>query len=356
MDTGRLLKIAIEHGASDLHLTVGLAPMLRIDGQLLPVGRAPLQAQEIFDLAREVLGPDKLARIEQGGEIDYSYDLPGLGCFRVNIYRQRGSIGAAFRVINRKIATIAELGLPESVTALARRTRGLILLTGPTGSGKSTTMAAMADLINSERSFHIISLEDPIEYLHQHKRSIFTQREIGRDSTSFPAALRAALRQDPDVILVGEMRDLETISIAVTAAETGHLVLATLHTGSAALSVERIIDVFPYHQHEQIKVQLANCLSGVISQRLLRRKDGPGRIPVVEVLICTDAVRNLIRAGKVHQIQSYLQTGAKHGMQTMDQHLKILAEKGLITADEALEYCLDPDIMKNYLKSVGALV
>ncbi|MEW5785529.1 MAG: type IV pilus twitching motility protein PilT [Bacillota bacterium] len=351
MEINQLLKAAVEQGASDLHLTVNLAPVLRIDGRLLPLQMPPLQEDDVVRLVNAVLSRDKLNIFEERGEVDLSYELPESGYFRINVYRQRGSIGAAFRVIRTSVATLADLGLPDSVAALARRQRGLILVTGPAGSGKSATLAAMTDLINREREYHVITLEDPIEYLHRHNRSMITQREIGRDSKSFPAALRAALRQDPDVIMVGEMRDLETISIAVTAAETGHLVMATLHTSSAAQTVERIIDIFPHNRQDQIRVQLASSLAGVISQRLLQRKEGPGRVPAVEVLTCTPAVRNLIRDGKIHQINSYMQTGARHGMQTMDKHLQILVDQGIISSEEALEHCLDKDNMLAYLKN-----
>ena len=253
-------------------------------------------------------------------------------------------------MISTTIPTIDSLGLPETVKTLTRRSRGLIIVTGPTGSGKSTTLAAMIDLINEEKFCHVLTLEDPIEYLHSNKKSIINQREIGRDSKTFPNALRAALRQDPDVILVGEMRDLETISIAITAAETGHLVMATLHTMDAPQTVERIIDVFPSNQQDQIRVQLANTLAGVISQRLLRRQDGTGRIAAVEILVSNPAVRNLIREKKVHQVYSFIQTGAKYGMQTMDNHLQELIEKGLIYAEEAMEHAVDTESMARFLQ------
>lgn len=349
-----ILTEAHKNNASDIHFTIGLAPVMRIDGGLLPVKMPVLNKQHLMQMVQEILGKDKLDRLYGNGEIDVSYDYPPLGSFRVNIYHQRGMIAIAIRIIKTEIPTLAELGIPEVVASLTRRKSGLILMTGPAGTGKSTTLAAMTDLINSEKKYHIITLEDPIEYLHQHKKSIITQREIGRDSKSFPVALRAALRQDPDVILVGEMRDLETISIAVTAAETGHLVLATLHTNNTAQSVERIINGFPTGQQGQIRIQLANTLTGVISQRLIRRKNSTGRIPAVEIMICTPAIRSLIREGKVHQINSFIQSGTKYGMQTMDRHLQLLFEQGYIKSEDALDYATDREAMLELVKPLVA--
>ena len=344
------LKQAVEQGASDLHISAGAAPALRLDGQLKSPGAPPLRPDQTLALAKQILNEEQYEALVRLGEADLSYTAPDLGCFRINVYYQRGAVSIACRVIKPEMPTIDSLGLPEAVKTLARRTRGLIIVTGPTGSGKSTTMAAMINLINEEKFCHILTLEDPIEYLHSNKKSIINQREMGRDTKTFPKALRAALRQDPDVILVGEMRDLETIAIALTAAETGHLVLATLHTMDAPQAVERIIDVFPPNQQEQIRVQLASTLSGVISQRLLRRKDGNGRIAAAEILVSTPAVRNLIREKKVHQIYSFMQTGAKFGMQTMDNHLQFLVEKELVDAGEAMEHAVDAEALDRFLR------
>ncbi|WP_449240721.1 type IV pilus twitching motility protein PilT [Desulfoscipio gibsoniae] len=345
MHINNLLKQALDRGASDLHIIVGVAPLLRINGELTSLKFPPLTADNTRELARQILNKEKLNVLEQLGEVDLSAEYQGLGYFRVNVYYQRGTVGIACRVLSNRIPTIEELKLPDSIKALARYTRGLVIITGPTGSGKSTTLAAMINLINEETLCHVITLEDPIEYRHDNKKSIINQREIGRDSKSFPGALRAALRQDPDVILVGEMRDLETISIAITAAETGHLVLTTLHTMDAPQTVERIIDVFPPNQQQQIRVQLANTLVGVVSQRLLRNSNGQGRIPAVEVLVCTPAVRNLIREKKIHQIYSYMQTGGKFGMQTMDSHLLELHGGGLVNTKDVIEHAVDLEAM-----------
>jgi len=277
---------------------------------------------------------EKWELLRERGEIDLAYSLPGVSRFRVNVFHQRGSVGAAIRLIPRNIPDLERLGLPPVVAELAERQHGLVLVTGPTGSGKSTTLAAMVDRINRERSCHIITLEDPIEYLHQHRRSIVNQREVGADTRSFASALRAALRQDPDVILVGEMRDLETIATAITAAETGHLVLATLHTSSAVQSIDRIIDVFPSHQQGQVRIQLADTLEGVITQQLWLRADRTGRVAAVEVLAATPAVKNLIREGKTHQIISSIQTGGRYGMQTMEMALRQLVARGIIADSE----------------------
>lgn len=350
MFINELLKQAVQQGASDLHISAGAAPALRLNGQLESLDGHPLQPDETLALAKQVLNKEKYETLIQIGEVDLSYTSPGLGCFRVNVFFQQGAVSIACRVISTEIPTIDSLGLPEAVKMLARRSRGLIIVTGPTGSGKSTTLAAMINLINEEKFCHILTLEDPIEYLHMKKKSIINQREIGRDSKTFPNALRAGLRQNPDVILVGEMRDLETISIAITAAETGHLVLATLHTMDAPQAVERIIDVFPPNQQDQIRAQLANTLAGVISQRLLRRQDGTGRIAATEILVSTPAVRNLIRDKKVHQIYSFMQTGAKFGMQTMDNHLQTLIEKGHVNAEEAMEHAIDVEAIARFLQ------
>lgn len=349
-----LLREAVERGASDLHLTVGLPPVLRLHGDLAPLDLPLLLPTDCAAIASQVLNEPQKQTFEAKGEIDLAYSLPGVGRFRVNVYRQRSSTAIALRVLNENIPTLDTLGLPAVVGQIARQHKGLILVTGPTGSGKSTTLAAMVGQINRERSCHILTLEDPIEYLHCHERGMINQREIGQDSTNFASALRAALREDPDVILVGEMRDLETISIAITAAETGHLVLATLHTMDAPQTIDRVIDVFPPHQQQQIRVQLANTLVGVISQRLLRRQDDTGRAVAVETLITTPAVRNLIREGKIHQIYSVIQTGARFGMQLMDTHLKTLYEKGIINHDTAIDHAVDPETLaKSISQSPG---
>jgi len=342
MDITDLLILAKEKDASDLHLTVGTPPMLRLRGELKSVeGFPPLTREALHDMLYEVLADNQKARFEEQWDLDFSVEVQHLGRFRVNVFRQRRGEGAVFRVIPSKIAPLESLGLPPVLKELAMRDRGLLLVTGPTGSGKSTTLAAMLDVINERRSAHIITLEDPIEYVHEHKRCIVNQREIGQNAKSFAGGLRAALREDPDIILVGEMRDLETISMALTAAETGHLVLTTLHTSSAAQTVNRVIDVFSSDQQSQVRVQLAESLIGVVAQLLLPSADGKGRVPAVEVLVATPAVRNLIRETKVHQIPSAIQTGARDGMQSLDQHLRELVKKGKITADVAVRWASD---------------
>ncbi|MEW6723942.1 MAG: type IV pilus twitching motility protein PilT [Bacillota bacterium] len=335
---GDLLQEAVRRGASDLHLTALATPMLRVNGQLVPIGEQVLTADDTTGLLDEIIDEQQLARLQARGDVDFSYSFPGASRFRVNAYRQRGSVAVAVRVISPTVRSWYELGLPEVVADLARRPDGLVIVTGPTGSGKSTTLAAMVDLINSERRCHIITLEDPIEYLHRHKRSLVNQREIGVDSQSFADGLRAALREDPDIIMVGEMRDLETVSIALRAAETGHLVLATLHTNDAAGTIDRLVDVFPPHQQQQIRVQLAATLQGIIAQQLLPRADGSGRVGAYEILVATTAVRNLIREGKTHQIPSSIQTGARHGMKPMSGSLKELYAAGLITEEVFQQY------------------
>ncbi len=313
-----------------------------------------MQPDNTRQLAKQILSKEQFDLFENKGEIDFSYNGAEVGSFRVNVYYQRGAVGLAMRVVSKQIPSLLSLGLPETVATLARRTRGLILVTGPAGSGKSTTIAAMLNLINEETACHIITLEDPIEYLHVHKKSIINQREIGSDSKTFPGALRAALRQDPDVIMVGEMRDLETISIAITAAETGHLVLATLHTVSAPQAIERIIDVFPPNQQQQVRVQLSGTLAGVISQRLLRRRDEKGRVVALEILISTPAVRNLMRESKLHQLYSVMQTGTRFGMQTLDRALQELYKDNLINAEEIRKHAADLDAMERFLQQNGA--
>lgn len=345
-----LLEEAVRSKASDLHLSVGVPPIIRLHGELLPLDYPALVPEDTAVLAGQIMNKKQEEEFKEKGELDLAYSCPGLGRFRVNIYRQRGSIAIALRVLNTEIPTLSSLNLPAVIKDFTLYHKGLLLVTGPTGSGKSTTLASFIDLINQERSCHILTLEDPIEYLHQHKNCMINQREIGQDSGGFAEALRAALRQDPDVILVGEMRDLETISIAITAAETGHLVLATLHTVDAVQTIDRVIDVFPPHQQQQIRIQLANTLIGVIAQRLLRRKDGAGRVPAVEILVSNPAVRNLIREGKIHQIYSVIQTGGRQGMQLMDSHLEELYRRGIIDRQTAIENATDPE---NLSKNIG---
>ncbi|QSZ26533.1 type IV pilus twitching motility protein PilT [Aceticella autotrophica] len=346
MKTNELLTLVIEKGASDLHITVGIPPVLRINGYLTKLNLPPLTPLDTEEITKDLLTSKELEMLEAEGDIDLSYSVKGLGRFRINAYKQRGTYSLAIRAVALRIPSIDELGLPVVAKELALMTRGLILVTGPTGSGKSTTLASMVDLINSKRTCHILTLEDPIEYLHKHNKSMVNQREIGHDSISYANALKAALREDPDVILVGEMRDLETIQIAITAAETGHLVLSTLHTIGAVKTIDRIIDVFPPYQQQQIKVQLSNVLEGIISQQLLPRIDNSGRIVAVEVMIATPAIRNLIREGKTFQIQSMIQTGNKFGMISMDMSIVQLEKKGLISMDDAFTYSIDKENFK----------
>ncbi|MCT4595186.1 MAG: type IV pilus twitching motility protein PilT [Anaeromicrobium sp.] len=344
-----LLKKTVEAKASDLHITVAVPPVIRVNGNLERLDEKSLCPEDTISLAEELLTERQLEDLQEKGEIDISFSNPGLGRFRVNVYKQRGSYGIAVRSVALNIPTIEELGFPPVIRELSRKQRGLILVTGPTGSGKSTTLASMIDSINKERSSHILTLEDPIEYLHKHNKSIVNQREIGNDSHSFANALRAALRQDPDVILVGEMRDLETISIAITAAETGHLVLSTLHTIGAAKTIDRIIDIFPSNQQQQIRVQLSTVLEGIVSQQLLEKADGSGRVASLEIMTATTAIRNLIREGKTHQLQSSIQTGKKFGMKTMDNSLLELYNNMLIDRKTALTYAVDPDRLAGYM-------
>lgn len=328
MDLLSVIELARERRASDIHYTNKRPPLIRVDGQLIPAGDVEMNPQSLEEVARQ-LAQERYDEFLERREIDFTFQAPH-NRLRVNIYRQRGVPAAALRLIPERIPKFEELGIPQAVRDFADLHQGLVLFTGPTGSGKSTTMAALINEINHTRACHILTLEDPIEYIHHHQKAIVNQREIGQDSYSFANALRAALRQDPDVILVGEMRDLETISTAVTAAETGHLVLATLHTPSAAAAVDRIIDVFPAHQQQQIRVQLADTLRGVVAQRLLPKKGESGRVMACEILIGTPAVKNLIREGKLHQIPTAMETGSKFGMQTFDQSLQRLVDMGLI--------------------------
>lgn len=317
-----LLEIAVKEHASDLHVSVGAPPILRITGELTSVESVPLSAQDTLEMVKDLLTEVQYAYLEARGEVDLSYSLPGVSRFRVNAFRQRGCYSLAVRIVPTRVPDFSDLGLPEVVRGFADRKKGLVLVTGPTGSGKSTTLASLISYINQTQKRHIITLEDPIEYLHRHGESVIDQREIGIDTQSFANGLRAALRQDPDVLLVGEMRDLETITTAITAAETGHLVFATLHTPDAPQSIDRVIDVFPPGQQQQVRVQLANVLQGVVSQRLFAAIDGRSRVAAVEVLMNTPAVANLIRSEKVHQIRTAMQTGKMHGMQTMEMCLR----------------------------------
>ncbi len=346
-----LLKAAVKNKASDLHLLVGRPPMLRVYGDLIPIdGQPELSHNLMIELMSPLFNEKRQRTLEEQGHVDFSYGLLDVGRFRINIFRQRGTISCVTRLIPTTIPSLEELGLPEVVRSFADKSKGLVLVTGPTGSGKSTTLASLIDVINITKSSHIITLEDPIEYLHRHKRSIINQREIGTDAGSFAGALRAALREDPDVILVGEMRDLETIQTALTAAETGHLVFATLHTNDATQSIDRVIDVFSPHQQTQIRMQLALTLQGIVAQNLIPRTDQPGRIVAAEILLATTAVRNIIREGKTYQLPTVIQTGGRLGMQTMDSALKNLYQKRTISAQEAILRAVDQEEFK---RSIG---
>ena len=347
MDIKDLLKAAVEKEASDLHLTTDSAPIVRVDGKLIPLNFPKLDRENCKRIVYSILDDKQKAVFEKDLELDISLDVPGLNRFRVNVHMQRGSVEAAFRLVSLKIRTIAELGLPPVVADLCRKPQGLVLVTGPTGVGKTTTLAAMVDLINTERQAIVIVVEDPIEYVHINKRCIIKQREVYADTRSFASALIHALRQDPNVIIVGEMRDIETISTVLTASETGHLVLATLHTPDASQTIDRIIDVFPPYQQEQVKIQLSTTLQGVISQQLLPRRDRPGRIIATEVMIATNAVRNLIREHETEQLLTHIQTGGQLGMHTMDKSLKALYQKGLISEDVFKTYMKNPDEIRN---------
>ena len=340
-----ILKVAKDAGASDVHLTVGIPPKMRVYGSLITMDYPKLLPADTLDILISIMTETQRERFEERGEYDMSFSLPNVGRYRLNAFKQRGSIAMAFRLVGTDIPSPEVLGIPKSIVDLYTRKRGLVLVTGPTGSGKSTTLAAVIDKINTCRDAHIITLEDPIEYLHQHKLSMVNQREIGLDSDNYSNALRAALREDPDVILIGEMRDFETISIAITAAETGHLVLSTLHTIGAASTVDRVIDVFPPHQQQQIRVQLANVLEAVISQQLIMTADGKGRVAAFEVMHANHAIRNLTREGKSHQIPSIIQTNRKIGMITMDDAIFQLYVDGRIDRDMAIQFAQDPDAM-----------
>ena len=346
-----LLELVLQWGGSDLHLTSNSPPVIRVHGDLRPVGElSALNASQIRQMVFTILTQRQREKFENELELDTSYALPGKGRFRVNVFLQRDSVGCVMRAIPYEIVDFDRLGIPPAVKTWAYLPRGLVLVTGPTGSGKSTTLASLIDIVNRERSVHIMTVEDPIEFLHQHKRSLINQREVGEDTHSFDASLKHVLRQDPDVILVGEMRDLETISTALTAAETGHLVFATLHTQDAPQSIDRVIDVFPAHQQQQIRVQLAAALQGICTQQLIPTADGRGRAVATEVMVATPAIRNLIREGKVHQIYSMLQAGGKYGMVTMDMSLAHLVRQHRISLDVALERCSNEEDIRRLIQ------
>jgi twitching motility protein PilT len=352
-----LLTRTTEAKASDLHVVPGAQPIVRVHGELVPLPETDKLSGDVTrDLIYRILSTEQQKQLEVGRQLDFSYGVPGLARFRVNVHFQRGTLAAAFRHIPEELRTLEELGLPSSLRELALMPRGLVLVTGPTGSGKSTTLASMIDEVNRERPHHILTIEDPIEFVHRHKRSVVTQREIGVDAPSFGEALRAALRQDPDVILLGEMRDLETIATALTAAETGHLVLATLPTPRAPSTLDRVIDVFPPAQQEQVRMQLANTLQGIVTQTLLPTADGLGRVACLEILFPDDAVRNLIRQGKVEQIYSVMQTSTQRGMQTMEHGLTELIRKRVVTQEAALAVSSRKEQLVGMLERSGVTV
>jgi twitching motility protein PilT len=346
-----LLHIVVDKGASDLHICQSSPPIIREDGALKPLNYEKFTPQHVQRMMYDIISDENINRFETTLELDFSYSLPRRARFRVNMYREKGSVAAAFRLIPQKIPTVEQLNLPPILKQLTEKPRGLILVTGPTGSGKSTSLAAMINHINENHAHHIITIEDPIEYLHEHKKCIINQREVGSDTKSFLNALRGSLREDPDILLVGEMRDMETISLAITAAETGHLVFATLHTNTAAESVDRMIDVFPPGQQEQIRVQLSNNIIAIISQQLLPKLGAPGRVPANEVMIASAAIRNLIREAKSHQIPSMIQTSGNVGMFTMDQCLRDLYLKGLISLEDAYARCVQKDELTKMINS-----
>jgi twitching motility protein PilT len=351
----QLLKAMIEKGASDLHITTGTPPQLRIDGKLHPLKMPPLSPQETKQLCYSVLTDAQKHRFEETNELDLSFSVQKLSRFRGNIFIQRGNVAGAFRAIPFKILTFEELGLPQVIADLSRKPRGLVLVTGPTGSGKSTTLASVINKINEERQEHIVTIEDPIEYLHPHKGCIVNQREVGADTDGFKQALKYILRQDPDVVLIGELRDLETIEAALTVAETGHLCFATLHTNSAVQTINRVVDVFPPYQQAQIRQQLSFVLEGVVCQTLMPRNSGPGRVISLEVMCPNPAIRNLIREDKIHQVYSSMQVGqGNSGMQTMNQSLASLVQRRLVNSDDAIGRSPDPAELKNLLSQGGA--
>jgi twitching motility protein PilT len=353
----QLLKTMVEQGATDLHLTTNSPPQIRIDGNLVPLQLPPLGASQTKSLLYSVMTDQQKHRFEENLELDFSFGIKSLARFRCNVFNQRGAIAAALRTIPWEIKSVTELGLPEVISFLAEKPRGLVLVTGPTGSGKSTTLAAMIDKINSERHSHIVTIEDPIEYLHSHKRCLVNQRELGADTKGFPNALRSVLRQDPDVVLIGEMRDLETIECALRVAETGHLTFATLHTNSASQTINRIIDVFPPNQQSQVRAQLSLTLQGVLCQTLLPKAGGTGRVMAMEILVPNSAIRNLIREDKIHQIYSMMQTGqAQHGMQTFNQALATLYFRRKVTLQTAISVSQHPEELQEMInRGVGTL-
>jgi twitching motility protein PilT len=357
VDFATVLSRMVELRASDVHITPGKPPMLRLNGKIVPFDDFPmLTPQDTREVAYSLLNDSQRKRLENELQLDFAYAIPGVARFRVNVFFQRGSVSAALRLIPSEIKTLEELGLPQVIADMTRKPRGFVLVTGPTGSGKSTTLASMVDLINRERSDHILTIEDPIEFLHRHQGCIVNQREVGSDAIDFSTALRGALREDPDVILVGEMRDLETISTALTAAETGHLVFATLHTQSTAQTVDRIIDVFPPHQQQQVRMQLSIALQGIVTQQLLETADGQGRVVGSEILVPTPAIRNLIREGKTHQIYSAIQTSGAMGMQTMDSHLASLVRAGKIKRALAEQRASVPEELKRLLGGTESMI
>ncbi|MBI5586380.1 MAG: type IV pilus twitching motility protein PilT [Deltaproteobacteria bacterium] len=345
-------KLMNEQGASDLHLSSGTQPLLRIRGDLERIKYKILENDDLRSLLFEITPEDKIKEFEESGDIDFSHEVPGLARYRVNFFRQLHGIGAVFREIPSKIMTIDELGLPLVMKRMALLPKGLVLVTGPTGSGKSTTLAAIVDHANRSRKDHILTIEDPVEFVHQNISCTINHREVGRHTRSFSAALRGALREDPDIIMVGEMRDLETISLAIEAAETGHLVFATLHTISASKTVDRIIEVFPSHQQGQIRATLADSLRAVVAQTLFKRIDRKGRVAALEILIATHAVRNLIREGKTFQVPSVIQTGKKYGMTTLDDSIMDYLKKGVISGDDAYSKCVDKEKFKSYVSEL----
>jgi twitching motility protein PilT len=350
----QLLKAMIEKGASDLHITTSSPPQLRIDGKLAPIKMPPLTPPETKQICYSILTDAQKHRFEENNELDLSFGVRGLSRFRANIFMQRGAVAGAFRAIPYKIMTFEELGLPKIVSELANKPRGLILVTGPTGSGKSTTLATIIDKINTERNEHIVTVEDPIEYLHPHKNCVVNQREVGADTKGFQNALKYILRQDPDVVLIGEMRDLETIEAALTVAETGHLALATLHTNSCVQTINRVVDVFPPYQQAQVRAQLSFVLEGVLSQTLIPRANGPGRCLALEIMVPNSAIRNLIREDKIHQVYSQMQIGQeKFGMQTMNQSLASLYQRRMIGLDDALGRSSEPDELRQMIGQGG---
>ena len=347
MDISELLIFVQKENASDLHLSAGESPMVRIHGEMKRIEMPPISKENLHMMLYDILSDQQRKRFEEMHELDFSIDLKGIARFRVNAFRQARGEGVVFRVIPSKILTIEQLGLPKSLREVTKNERGLVLVTGPTGSGKSTTLAAMIDILNNSLNGHIITIEDPIEFVHESKKCLINQRELGSHTHSFANALRSALREDPDIILVGEMRDLETISLALTAAETGHLVFSTVHTSGASKTVDRIIDVFPAAQQDQVRAQFAESIQAVISQVLLKRRDGRGLVPALEIMTGTPAVRNLIREGKVAQLPSTIQTGQKFGMMTLDQSLKELVSKGIVDKEQCLYFASSPNVFNS---------